>query len=318
MKIKTTLALGGGGVRGFAHIGVLKVFEKESFPVDSIVGTSIGAIIGAGFALYKDVGKLEEFVSSAINREEIKEIEKFFTQSSSSEDRTVLNRFSETIKSIARLRKKWIFEADKMRNVIKLFIPEDVDFSDLKLPFACVTADIFSGERIILKEGNLLNAVLASSSIPGVFPPQKLGNRFLVDGGIISKLPVEEAKIFKSGFVLGVNVESFEHSKELKDGIDITLRVNHIMSHWLNTYNVGRADFVISPDLQGLGWALFSKGLFCIKQGEEAAGSVAGELKRAWRRKKFRRYFNILPFCRPVEPDLYGGVPKRTNGPHSK
>ncbi len=170
MKFKTTLALGGGGVRGFAHVGVLKVLEKENFPIDAIVGTSIGAIIGAGFALYKNLGKLEKFVSSAIKMEEIKEIEDFFIQSSGSEDRTILNRFSEMIRSFTILRNKWIFEAEKIRNVIKLLIPEDADFSDLKLPFACVAADIFSGKRIILKEGNLLNAVLALSSIPGVPP----------------------------------------------------------------------------------------------------------------------------------------------------
>ncbi len=145
-----------------------------------------------------------------------------------------------------------------------------------------------------------------------------MDGRFLVDGGIISKLPVHEAEIFKSNFVLGVNVESFKYSRDLNDGIDMTLWVNHIMSHWLNTYNVGRADFVISPDLQDLSWALFSKGLFCIERGKEAAGSVIKELKRAWRRKKIRSYFNIFPGCWSVMSNLYGGVPKRTNGPHSK
>lgn len=293
MKFKTALILGGGGARGFAHIGVIKVLEREGFPIDMIVGTSMGAIIGAGYALELDIKGLEEKALELANEETLREIEAFFSQDKEHEDRAILEKLNEILKNLnilARLKRKWIFEADRIIELLEKVIPGGKKFEDLKIPFACVAADLFSGERVIFREGNLLEAVLASCSIPGVFPPVKRERRFLVDGGIISQLPAREAKMLGADFLLAVDVGRRSFSEEIKDGIDLILQVNQIMSFWLNNYNREEADFLISPDLEEFSWSEFSKCELFIQRGEEKAEELLPLLRKVWRKRRIKNF----------------------------
>ncbi len=299
MALRVALVLGGGGARGFAHLGVLDVFYKEKVHFDFIVGCSMGAVIGAGYAWHQDVTSLKKLAEDSVKSEGLQEIEKFFKQQPQNGNRLIFEKFENMIKKINflnRIRKKWLFESQNIRDTIQKIIPEDLQFSDLKIPFACVGVDIFTGERIIFREGNVLDAVLASSSIPGIFPPVKQGKRFIVDGGIVSQLPVEEAKILGADYVIAVDVGVSILSQELQDGIDILLQCNKIMSWWLTVRSKQSADFVIHPEVDGINWYQFSQFDFCIEKGKQKASEKISDLKRSLRKKKLKSFFSSFPF----------------------
>ncbi len=299
MALKIALVLGGGGARGFAHLGVLDVFCKEEIHFDFIVGCSMGAVIGAGYAWHQDVTSLKKLAEDSVKSEGLQEIEKFFKQQPQNGNRLIFEKFENMIKKINflnRIRKKWLFESQNIRDTIQKIIPEDLQFSDLKIPFACVGVDIFTGERIIFREGNVLDAILASSSIPGIFPPVKQGKRFIVDGGIVSQLPVEEAKILGADYVIAVDVGVSLLSQELQDGIDILLQCNKIMSRWLTIKSKQSADFVIHPEVNEISWYQFSQFDFCMKKGEQKALEKISDLKRSLRKKKLKSFFSPFSF----------------------
>ena len=298
MALRVALVLGGGGARGFAHLGVLDVFCKEKVHFDFIVGCSMGAVIGAGYAWHQDVTSLRKMAEDSVRSEGLQEIEKFFKQQPQNGNRLIFEKFENMIKKInffSRIRKKWLFESQNIRDTILKIIPEDLKFSDLKIPFACVGVDIFSGERIIFREGNVLDAVLASCSIPGVFPPVRQGRRFIVDGGIVSQLPVEEAWILGGEFVIAVDVGNARLFQDLQDGIDILLQCNKIMAQWLTRKSREDADFIISPSVNEIAWHQFSRFDFCIEKGEQEAREKISDLKRSLRKKKLKSFFSSFP-----------------------
>jgi NTE family protein len=294
MKLKTALVLGGGGARGFAHLGVLEVLEKENIKFDLVVGCSMGAVIGGGYLRAGNIEKLEKLAREVVKSDILIEIEKYFSEGNVEDNRLVFEKIEALIRKInflTRVKKKWLFEGERIREVLKKIIPEELEFKALEIPFACVGVDILSGERIIFKEGKVLDAVLASSSIPGIFPPFRDGRRFIVDGGIVSQLPVEEAKILGAEYIIAVDVGNANLSQELQDGIDILLQCNKIMSKWLTKKSREDADFVISPSLSEISWFQFSKFEICVEKGKQKAIEVIEDLKLKYRRTRIKYFF---------------------------
>lgn len=298
MQFKVALALGGGGVRGFAHIGVLKVLKENNFPIDLIVGSSMGTIVGGAFCLYQDVDFLKQKVREVIHSKEIKELESFLADSEPQEKKIIIGKFLNLIKEIylwnIKRTKKWLVESQSLIDLIKRVIPQDARFSDTKIPFACVATDLLSGQNLILKEGRLLEAVLASCSIPGIFPPVKINNRLLVDGGIVSLVPSLCAKRLGADFIIGVNVEGLRLKDNFRSGMDILFQTDRIMAHHLNRANLSQCDFVISPEISSLSWADFSKADYCIQKGIEATQRHLPQLKQSIRKMKFKSYLRRL------------------------
>lgn len=295
MKFKIALALGGGGARGFAHIGVLKVLNKEAFPIDLIVGTSMGAILGGAYALNQDIDYLEDRVKGLIDSKEIKQLETFLGSSEPEEKKILIGRFLEFIKSIylwnISRTKKWLIDSNSLMNLTRAVISQDKSFLDTKIPFACVAADLLSGERVILKEGKLLQAILASCSLPGIFPIVVIKKRCLVDGGIVSPVPAVEAKTLDADFIIGVNVEGMRLRDNFKSGVDIVLQADQIKAYHFSRMSLAQCDFLISPGISNLSWADFSKAEFCIQKGIEAAEKSLPALRRTLRKKKLRAFF---------------------------
>jgi len=177
---KVGLALGGGGSLGFAHLGILKVLEKNKIPINLISGSSIGAVIGAHYCLFKDLKKLEADAMSFIDD----------------------NNFSlfdvETI-----LQRK-----DKIKQIELFFedIFEDKTFADCKIPFCCTALNLETGKTVFLDKGNIRKAVLASMSIPGVFNPVFYWGNWLVDGGFLDPVPIDYLEHKKCDVVIGVDL----------------------------------------------------------------------------------------------------------------
>lgn len=177
---KVGLALGGGGSLGLAEIGVLNVLEKNHIPIDYISGSSIGAIMGAHYCLYKDMKKLEKDARLFIKDNNLKLFD----------IGTVLNRK-------AKIKQISYFLEDVFGNKT---------FKDCKIPFACTALDLESGKTKYLTKGRLKQAVLASMSIPGVFPPLFYWGHWLVDGGLLDPVPLDFLQRQKLDVLIGVNL----------------------------------------------------------------------------------------------------------------
>jgi NTE family protein len=191
MRPKIGLVLGGGGIRGLAHIGVLKVLEREQIPIDYIVGTSMGAIVGIAYALGNSPTQIEAYMQRI----------------GSTNLFTGLNVFS------SRSRQKTI--EDLLRQTMGYHT-----FADLKIPSAVMTVDMLSGQEVTLKEGELVSAVLASSAVPAVFPPVEINGMQLADGGVIDSVSTRPAFEMGADKVIVVDVyPSLEQENIWKDPI---------------------------------------------------------------------------------------------------
>lgn len=184
---KIGLALGTGAARGLAHIGVIKVLEEAGIKVDYIAGASMGAMIGGGYAVTLDIKKIESIALET-------------------DWRKLLSLVDLT------LPLNGIIDGRKIQEFIKSSIG-DAKFSDAKIPLAVVATDVTTGERIILKEGNVAKAVRASVSIPILFMPYNYDGRFLIDGGVVDPVPVRLVREMGADFVIAVNL--FSDLKEL-------------------------------------------------------------------------------------------------------
>ncbi len=166
---KVGLVLGGGGARGLAHIGVLKVLMREAVPVDFIAGTSMGGIIGGAFAAGKSIEEIENLANSMTSlRQQIKLVD-------------------------FKLTGKGLVKGTRLYRLLASMIGEEVTFDQLHIPTAMVAVDIITGREVVLSEGKVVDAIRASMSVPGFFEPVRRGDLLLVDGGVLNNVPVDVA-----------------------------------------------------------------------------------------------------------------------------
>lgn len=282
LRPKIGLALGGGGARGLAHIGVLKVLEEANIPIDIITGTSIGAILGGGYALKPDAQLLEKRVLQLLKSEGILKLETLAAKDRPTEKRLIIEKLANyaTHLYILNLRavKGWILDGSQIEDLIKELV-NDKYFNETKIKYACVATDINKGEEVVFDKGKMRKAILASVSIPGVFPPIEMQGRLLIDGGIVTLLPVKPAKKLGADIVIGVNADKNIQPVDLKHGYNILFQADDIRRHELNLLKKQFADILIEPDVKDLSWAHFSKAELIIKKGEEAAREMLPKIK---------------------------------------
>lgn len=282
-KLKVGLALGGGGARGLAHIGVLKVLERENIPIDLITGTSMGAIIGGAYALKKDISAIEKIAEKYSKISEFN-IDFSFSEKERKDKPFFLKKMSDFLKRgymlNLELRKKYINDGEGLKKIIKDLVG-DKAFTDTKIPFAAVAADLVKGEKVIIRKGKLFDALLASASIPGMFPPVILDKKILVDGGIVDVVPIEAAQSLGASFVIGVNVsQTLKKRVEFDNAVEIFFRSDSITSSELRKLQLSFADVVITPKVGRFHWSDFSKPEQCVREGEIAAQNTILELKK--------------------------------------
>lgn len=181
-KPRVGLALSGGGARGLAHIGVLKVFEEQGVPIHALAGTSMGGLIAAAYAAGMSTSELEAAALKLANLRELA--------------------------ALVDLRppRRGLLAGKHVRKYLTNFVDEDLTFDELKVPLAMQAVDLRSGTEHTLQEGNVLDAVMATSAFPGVFPPVELHGCQLVDGGVLNNLPAELPRQLGADVVIAVNV----------------------------------------------------------------------------------------------------------------
>jgi NTE family protein len=291
------LVLSGGGTKGIAHVGVLKVLERERVPVVGIVGVSMGSIIGGLYACGYSADEIREIVSDT-------NIMGLIADSGTriKADAGIHEPFGE----MAQLY-RFDFDRDLNRSGPLGVLPalslahflakytghlQTTDFGDLPIPFACVAADLATGEKVVLRSGNLASSIRASSSIPGLFEPWPIDGRLLIDGGVVDNVPVEVAKEIFPGYpVIAVNLagESIAKPKERFKGVmDVMMQTIDIMMIDRIKANEKMADLVLYPDVGNYGTLgasdfddIYAKGVEAAEAGTERIAALSSSAPEA-------------------------------------
>jgi len=275
---KIGLVLSGGGAKGFAHIGVLEIFEKEGIPIDYIVGTSIGSIIGGLYAIGYNSDQLKEFattqewinlLSDHISREYKNIYEKY------DQDRYLVSFKLKADEGVS-LPAGVVQGHNVINKLCELTAKyhEVENFDDFPIPFACVAADLESGKEVVIRQGYLPEAIFASMSIPTIFAPSELDNKLVVDGGIVNNFPTDIAKEMGADIIIGVDIQSKPLKKtEIGDITDVVGQLISYMGFEKYQENKNLCKIIIEPDITGYGIASFSNNAAdtLIKRGKEAA-----------------------------------------------
>ncbi|HLW74380.1 MAG TPA: patatin-like phospholipase family protein [Gammaproteobacteria bacterium] len=312
---KVCLVLSGGGARGAAHLGVIKALEKLRIPVDCIAGTSMGAIIGGLYA----TGMTADDLEAQMNRRAIQDDMADITPRS----RMTYTEKQDQIKYLLRLEfgyadghyifPQGIVNGDapgRILNVLTLAQEPDTDFNKLPIPFRAVAADIETGDMVVLDHGSLTDAIRASLSIPGLYPPVRIDGHLLVDGGLSRNLPVDVARAMGADVVIAVNIRTpLAKGDQLTDVISVSLQVVKLY----NIQNVKDSiatltsrDVLIEPDLGDIGPTDFTRMGEAIEAGEQQAYEQLSKLTDlqlspeayAAYRQQYRR---MLPSPRSVD-----------------
>ena len=252
---KLGLALGGGGARGFAEVGVLRVLEQEKIPVDVVVGTSVGSLVGALFA---DTGRVldAEFHAIAVTDEDLF-------------DYKALSFFSGGFVKGEKLRK---FLGTRLRSS---------RIENMAIPFGAVAVNLRTGQAVLFDRGPVAPAVHASCAIPGVFVPVEIGGTTYVDGGVIEPVPVSFTRQKGAEVVVAVAIPAAVPQAAPRNPIEIAYHAAMLMSAEIGRVRAREADVVIAPDVGDIAYDDFSQKKRLIEAGETAARRALPALRAA-------------------------------------
>jgi len=269
---KVGLALSGGGARGLAHIGVLKVLEKAGVPISMVAGTSMGGLVAAAYAAGFTIAEMED---RALRFSHLRELMKLI-------DLTP--------------QRRGLLEGQKVRNYIKDWLGERLTFADLLMPTTLTAVDLVSGNEILLSSGPILPAVFATIAIPGIFKPVIESGQLLVDGGVLDNLPVMPVQKMGANFVIAVDVhlypQNYRHVNHpsrrhhwpipLPEFFNDFYLSELIMIGELTRHNleVAKPDIIIEPEIPPEISMLFGfhRAEEIIHAGEVAAREKLGEI----------------------------------------
>ena len=241
-KAQIAVVLGAGASKGFAHIGVLKVLESHDIPVHMVVGTSVGAFVGSLYAYGYNPYELQT-IAIALRKDDVADY---------------------------IIPDNGFIKGEKLEN----FVNNKVKYTPMekfRIPFYAVTTNIQSGEEMIFGRGNAGKAVRASCSIPGIFNPVIIGDKYYVDGGVVNPLPADVAHRFGADIVIAVDISSSVGTTVPKGTVETIMQAIDIMYNKMAAVQMKHADVVIKPKVGHIGSSDFAKRHEAIMEGEKAA-----------------------------------------------
>ena len=283
---KIGLVLSGGGAKGFAHVGALKVIEEAGIPVDFITGTSIGSIVGGFYAIGYDAETLQRVIGD-LNWEALlsNESRRTFIPAITKEEQSRY-LLSLPIKAKKISIPEGVLNGQKAMDLFSYlsFGYHDVnDFSHLPIPFKCIAADIATGEEVVLDTGFLPGAMRASMSVPAVFAPCEIDNRMLVDGGIINNFPVDRCREMGADIIIGIDIgDELMDKGKIQSIPEMISQLTLLLSFERSKKNREDVDILIKPDISGYSASSFNTAAakVLMQRGEDAARKVLPELMR--------------------------------------
>jgi len=244
------LALGGGAARGFAHIGVIQVLEEAGIVPNLVVGTSAGSLVAALYAAGKSGRELAGLAQAM--------------------DEATITDWSYPGRALIR------------GEALARYVREQtggLTFEQARLPLGIVATDLATGEPILFQRGDVAMAVRASSAVPAVFQPVRIGDHEYVDGGLVSPVPVRFARQMGAEFVIAVDISSPPDGQPTGDAARMLLQTFAIMGKSINRFELRDADLVLRPSLSGVGSADFAARLRSIQAGREATLRALPDLR---------------------------------------
>jgi NTE family protein len=247
---KIGLALGSGGARGFAHLGVIKALTDAGIPIHLIAGSSMGALVASFYGTGIDLERLYK-LSTAFKR-------KYFL------DFTV--------------PKMGFISGKKVKEFIKVFT-HGKNIEELSIPIGIVATDLLTGEKVVFQTGPVADAVRASISIPGIFVPEKYNGRLLVDGGVSDRVPVSVAKEMGADIVIAVDVSRVKRNAEITSIYDVIMQSIDIMQAEIINSREIAANVMIRPPVEIYSSRAFTNIEEIINHGEEEAKKHLNQIK---------------------------------------
>ncbi len=248
---KIGLALGSGGARGYAHIGVLKVLQEYQIPIDYIAGTSMGSFVGVLYANGINIDLLGKLVGHLKKKNLIDLV----------------------------VPKRGLIRGSLIKEVVRL-LTHGKNLEDLVIPTAVVATDLISGERVIFREGPIDTAVRASISIPGIFEPVEHEGKLLVDGAVVDRVPISVVRGMGADIVLAVDVGPAELNREVRTIFDVISQTLDIMERETSKHRGIQPDVLIRPDVGNHGITQFERADWLINQGEESARTMVSQIQQ--------------------------------------
>jgi len=246
------LALGGGAARGFAHIGVLQVLEEEGIKPTLVVGTSAGSVVAAFYASGKTASQLQWLADTM--------------------DESQFTDWANPFTGRGMLRGEALGKyVNSQLNGMKI--------EDMKMPLGIVATDLRTGDGILFRRGDVATAVRASSAVPSVFEPVRIGGKDYVDGGLVSPVPVRYAKQMGADIVLAIDISSRPEDAKTSDLLKVLLQTFSIMGKSISQLELAQADLVVRPALPDVGSAEFSARKKSIEAGRAAMKQALPQLK---------------------------------------
>jgi len=257
---KIGVALGSGGARGFAHVGVLKVFQEEGIPVDLIAGSSMGALVGSFYAAGQQMDNMIK-LANAFQR-------KYFL------DFTV--------------PKMGFIAGKRIKEFIRLFT-YGKNIEELNIPLAIIATDINKAEKVIFTQGPISDAVRASIAIPGIFVPEKIDGKLLVDGGVIDRVPVSVVKDMGADITIGVDVSQVKRNAEISTIFDVIMQSIDILQLEIIENRQIASDVMIRPPVGKYNSRTFTNINEIIEAGEKEARKMIPAIREqidSWKEEK--------------------------------
>ena len=245
------LALGGGAARGFAHIGVIQVFEEQGIKVDLVAGTSAGSLVAALYASGKSGSEMAKLAENM--------------------DEGAITDWAFPTRGLIRGEALARYVREKTGHKL---------IEQMVMPLGIVATDLDSGEAVLFQRGDVGAAVRASSAVPAVFQPVKIGTREYVDGGLASPVPVRFARQMGAELVLAVDISTAPEGNPTGDMMRLLLQTFAIMGRSINHFELRDADVVVRPRLAGVGSADFTARKRAIDAGREAALAMLPQLRQ--------------------------------------
>lgn len=281
--VKIGVVLSGGGAKGLAHIGALKVIDSLGIRVDYIAGTSMGAIIGSLYAsgyTGKEIDSIFKDVNfDKIINDDLPRAAKTFYERDNSEKYAVTLPFEHfNLKLPTALSKGQ--NTLSLLSKLTLHVSDVEDFSKLPIPFFCIATNVETGQAVILDKGNLPQAITASGAFPSLFQPVIIDGQLLIDGGVVNNYPIYELRAKGMDLIIGVDVQDDLASRDdLKSALDILLQINNYRTINDMKQKAKKTDIYIKPDISNFTVVSFSDGREIIDNGEAAALKEMDALK---------------------------------------
>lgn len=281
---KVGLVLSGGGAKGFAHIGVLKVLEQEGVKIDYIGGTSMGAIIGGLYAAGYTADQLDSIFKSvdtdALLQDYIPRNSKSFYEKRNDEIYALQLPFDDFKIGSPVSLSKGMYNYNLL-NKLLMHVRYEKDFSKLPVPFLCIATDVVTGNQVILEEGNLPQSILASGAFPSLYTPVEINDQLLIDGGVVNNYPIDEIRKKGMDIIIGVDVQDGKKDRDkIKGALDILMQIANYGMYQGMDVKQKETDIYIKPDIVNYSVVTFDKGDEIIKKGKDAAMEKIADIRK--------------------------------------